>query len=130
MNFPQPKHYPFSILTAVTIVALSLYPFTDIKITVDIPLMDKWTHMVMYGGLCSVIWVEYLKRHRRISLLDTGFWAVLLPILMGGTLELMQAYLTSTRSGEWLDFLANSIGVCIAGVLGSTLLRLIVKPRN
>ena len=37
---------------------------------------------------------------------------------MGGILELMQAYLTTCRSGEWLDFVANTIGVCLGTVLG------------
>ena len=44
--------------------------------------------------------------------------------MMGGVLELMQAYCTTTRNGDWLDFAANSTGVTIAGIVGliSTLL--------
>jgi VanZ family protein len=36
---------------------------------------------------------------------------------MGGMIELAQAYLTTCRSGEWLDLLANSIGVVIGNTL-------------
>ena len=33
-------------------------------------------------------------------------------------MELAQAYLTTYRSGDWWDFVANSIGVVIGVVLG------------
>jgi VanZ family protein len=31
-------------------------------------------------------------------------------VLYGGLLEIMQATLFSQRSGDWLDFIANSVG--------------------
>ena len=37
---------------------------------------------------------------------------------MSGVIELLQAYCTETRSGDWLDFLANTIGVALAALLG------------
>ena len=37
---------------------------------------------------------------------------------MSGLLELMQAYLTTCRSGEWLDFAANCVGVALAALVG------------
>jgi hypothetical protein len=38
---------------------------------------------------------------------------------MGGLVELAQAYCTGgRRSGEWLDFLANSLGVCLGVLIG------------
>ena len=30
----------------------------------------------------------------------------------------MQAYCTTTRNGDWLDFAANSTGVTLAGIVG------------
>jgi hypothetical protein len=33
-------------------------------------------------------------------------------------MELMQAHLTTCRNGDWLDFVANSIGVFITCGLG------------
>ena len=38
-------------------------------------------------------------------------------------MELAQAYLTTVRSGDWIDFLANSIGAGIAYLLGAVLLK-------
>ena len=45
--------------------------------------------------------------------------AWLAPIIMSGIIELLQAYCTGDRrSGEWLDFAANSIGATIGGAIG------------
>ena len=37
---------------------------------------------------------------------------------MSGLQELLQKYCTTTRQGEWLDFLANSTGVTLAVGIG------------
>ena len=48
--------------------------------------------------------------------------ALLLPIVMGGVIELVQAYCTGgTRSGEWLDLAADSLGVLIGQPIGMLL---------
>jgi hypothetical protein len=38
--------------------------------------------------------------------------------LLGGLIELLQAYCTTTRSGEWFDFWADSIGVLLGAGIG------------
>ena len=80
--------------------------------------IDKWTHLIMYGGTCSVIWLEYLRRHDRIDWRKILLLPVLGMILLGGLMELLQAYCTTTRSGEWLDFWADSAGVLLGNALG------------
>lgn len=70
--------------------------------------------MVMYGSLGLVIWWEYLRQHSRIDWLNALVGTVLMPIALGGAMELAQKYLTTFRSGEWLDAVANSIGVLLA----------------
>lgn len=82
--------------------------------------------MVMYGVLTLVIWFDYRRSHQQFNAWKLFLFAFLAPIAMGGILELMQAYLTTCRSGEWLDFVANTIGVCIGttiGLLSATLLK-------
>ena len=118
------RRYPISFLLALAIVLLSLLPVPDVRMTVEVPLMDKWTHMVMYGVLTLVIWLEYIRAHKQMHGLRLLLLAFLAPIAMGGALELMQAYLTTCRSGEWLDFVANSIGAVVGagcGLLASRL---------
>ena len=112
------RRYPITFLLALAIVLLSLLPVPDVRMTVEVPLMDKWTHMVMYGVLTLVIWLEYIRAHRQMRGLRLLLLAFFAPIAMGGALELMQAYLTTCRSGEWLDFVANSIGAVLGAAIG------------
>ena len=42
-------------------------------------------------------------------------WTFVLPALMGGLIEILQANCTGgRRSGDWLDFAADSIGAALA----------------
>lgn len=123
------KRYPLACMLACVIIIISLIPFPEMPMVEDVPLMDKWTHMVMYGALCSVIWVEYLRRHSKVSFGSITFFGLVCPIVMSGVLELMQEYLTTCRSGEWMDLLANSLGALVAYVLGWTVLRRTVRTK-
>ena len=116
------RHYPFALIIIVVIALLSLLPIPDMKMGVEVPLADKWTHMVMYGVLTHAIWFDYRRCHQRLETGKLLLGAFLAPIAMGGLLELAQAYLTTCRSGEWLDFVANTIGVCL-GTIGGLLMR-------
>lgn len=116
------KNYPLSLLLIAVIWVLCLFtpPHTGLE---HVRYIDKWTHLVMYGGFCSVVWFEYLRRHRCIFWHRILLLAVLAPILMSGLIELVQAYCTTNRSGEWLDFAANSVGVLLGTLLGYGVLR-------
>ena len=112
------KHYPLTLLCLALVWYLSLLidmPETPMD---DVPFIDKWTHLAMYGGTCSVMWIEYLRCHDRLNGWKLFLLAWLGPILMSGLLELLQKYCTTTRQGEWLDFLANSTGVTLAVGIG------------
>lgn len=109
------RKYPVSIMLSMVIIYLSL--FTPPKIGVTPPNnFDKLVHFTMYAGFCSIIWIEYLKKHKVIQKFKLAVWAVIMPVLFGGGMELAQMYLTHDRSGEWADFLANSLGVLAAAV--------------
>ena len=50
---------------------------------------------------------------------------------MGGLIELAQAYCTGgNRSGDWMDWIANSIGVMIGTAIGSLVVYLRAKARK
>ena len=89
----------------------------------EIPNIDKLVHVCMYGGLCSILWFEYLRTHRMINWSHILWGGILAPIAMSGCIELMQTYLTTNRSGDWLDFLANSTGVLLAVLFGYYVIR-------
>ena len=120
------KTYPLTLLTVAVICYLSFFtpPQTELD---NISNIDKLVHTCMYGGLSIIIWWEYLRKH------DTICWkrfipiSVVFPIMMSGIIELLQAYCTTNRSGEWLDFAANSLGVVLAFIAGNFVLRRIMK---
>ena len=121
------RKYPLSLLCILLIWALSLTPFFPETPFDDVQFIDKWTHLVMYGCTCSVIWWEYLRSHQQINWRRVVLLAVVGMILLGGLIELLQAYCTTTRSGEWLDFWADTIGVLLGNAVG--LLMLLLRSR-
>lgn len=123
------KRYSLGLLVIAVITYLSLMHVPEIPEVEDVPLIDKWTHMVMYATLTLAIWIQYLKSHKQINKIKLSVIGIIVPITWGGLMELAQAYLTTYRSGDWMDFVANSIGVLIAIVLGITFLRKHVKPQ-
>lgn len=116
------RKYPFSTLCLALIGVLSFTPFFPETPLDNVKFIDKWTHLVMYGGTCSIIWWEHLrlcKKETRRPNLRALFWFALVGmIILGGLVELGQAYCTTTRSGEWLDFYADSVGVLLGNILG------------
>lgn len=116
--------YFLSILASVTAFVLSVVPIPEVPQVEDVPLFDKWVHMLMYAGVALAVWFDiYRNREDKKLTFSVFFWTVLFPILIGGGLELWQAYLTTCRSGEWLDFYADTIGALIALPIGLWLIR-------
>jgi len=113
------KRYPLSTALIFIIWVLCLTPWIPETPLNNVSLIDKWTHLVMYGTLCAVIWWEYLRQHRELNARRLFLWAFLAPVAMGGLVELAQAYCTNGhRSGDWLDFAANSLGVILGTIIG------------
>lgn len=109
--------YTLSWLLIAAILTVCFIPVPETPVD-NVPFIDKWVHIVMYFVLSSSLWIEYLRSHVRINYKKLGIGAILLPILMSGLIELLQAYCTETRSGDWMDFLANSLGVALAALAG------------
>ena len=112
------RHYPLSCLCVVAVWVLSLMPVPETPLD-NVGFIDKWTHLVMYGGTSAVIWVEYLRRHKKSSKKKLLLLGWLAPVLMGGLLELLQATCTGgRRNGDWFDFAANSVGATLTLCVG------------
>lgn len=111
--------YPISsiIVAAIWILCFIDVPETPLS---GVSFIDKWTHLAMYGTLCAVVCAETV-RHRRASATPRHMAVVgwLLPVLMSGLIEILQATCTGgRRSGEWMDFAANSAGAAIGLAIG------------
>ncbi len=110
--------YPLSSCLIAVIWYLCFFTPPHTKLN-EVDNIDKWTHTAMYLGTCTIIWVEYLRRHQRVAWCKAVALAWMAPLLMSGLIELLQAYCTDgRRSGEWLDVAANSIGVTMGLVIG------------
>lgn len=102
------RFYPLSILVVAIVLVLCLMPIEDPPLK-DVRFIDKWTHLLLFGGVCAVFCLEL-----GINVGRQGLWlAPIMATLLGGLVELLQAYLTTYRSGEWLDFAADTLGALI-----------------
>ena len=139
------RRQPISCLLILAIWIVCMMPVPETPLD-NVKFIDKWTHLCMYGGLVFVIMVEYGKRNLTPAafcpsakaskgeggITNSGTFNIkrllvgglVLPIIMGGLVELAQAYLTNgVRSGDWLDFAANSTGALSGAVIGIPLAR-------
>lgn len=122
------RKYPFSACCIAMIWILSLVPFFPETPLDDVEFIDKWVHIVMYGGTFTVLWIEYRLMHQKPDYEKLFFWAFLAPIVMGAILELLQEYCTGgCRNGDWLDVAANATGVILAAIIGLLILHLSPK---
>ena len=105
--------YPLSLLLTVIIWVLCFINVPETPLE-NITLMDKWTHIAMYLVLGIVIFWESNRKRKRamppvqeMKKAKVVLWTFVLPALMGGLIEILQANCTGgRRSGDWLDFAA------------------------
>jgi VanZ family protein len=65
----------------------------------------------MYLGLAGVASFNYIyDKKGHIIILKLIAFAILIPILYGGLIEIIQAEYFEERSGDWYDFLADVLG--------------------
>jgi VanZ family protein len=106
---PYKKQARFiAILWTLLIIVACFTPGKDLP-KVDIPLIDKWTHFVLFGVLVF-LWlcsrpVTTLSRLAALFVIATAF---------GAAIEVMQGVLTFLgRSMELMDGVADSIGALL-----------------
>ncbi len=81
--------------------ALGIFPSVSIRSLLQ---FDKWLH----GGIFLVLTVWYTGQYAR-----RAYWKIAFGLLLfGGGIEVVQRFLTY-RSGDFLDFLANLVGVAL-----------------
>lgn len=122
-NFKASK-YIRTIVLLITILVLSTATFRKAPGIMRIPNGDKIAHVLMYAFLGLIFMWEYsrerVKQERKKGFLFTVFF---LFVLYSGLIELIQEHFTLFRSGEWLDWLANTVGLIIGYSIGAILFR-------
>lgn len=108
------KRYLLTLLTLIVVLYLTFFkPFGYIPEDKVVGL-DKAAHFIMYFTLCAVFWFETYKLTLRPKPLLMAMLAVVIPILFSGVMEYLQYLLTSYRTGDFDDFVYNTIGVLVA----------------
>ncbi len=111
----------------VVIWVICLIPIPETPLS-DVSMIDKWTHIVMYLVLSGVVGFEYIRANKKATPAQLLLWEWLLPVLMGGLVEIVQATCTGgVRSGDWLDFVADGIGSTLALAIGILVVRFRAK---
>ncbi len=123
------RKYPCSIALLLLIGYLSFFrPPSPPKIEIIIGI-DKLIHMGMYATFSGMLWLEYFLAHVSGSSMRKGWWLCTgFPIATGGIIEIGQWMMTDYRSGDWLDFLANTSGVVLATLIAHGLVRQFLMP--
>lgn len=101
------------MLSAITY--LSLIKIPTLPPLQDVAFADKWGHMLAYAVWAACIIVDCLRAH--VSRRSIYIITPLFTIAYGGLMELMQHYFFPPRTGEWLDWLADSVGVAAVLVM-------------
>ena len=117
------RRYRLTLVCAAVVLYLCLMPSPTMPVA-QVPFADKWTHVVLFFTVCTVMWAEFWRSHTRHTKASRHVWiGVVLPAAFGGAIEIAQAHLTTTRSGDWLDFAADCVGVLLAALVGTRFLR-------
>ena len=98
-----------AILITISIAILSLIKID--KQVIQINHLDKFKHVFAYFVLCFT-WMLALKKTK----IDKKF-IVFICFIYGIVIEYLQVVMTSYRSGDFLDVVANTTGILIAYII-------------
>jgi VanZ family protein len=103
-----------AILATLVLAFLSLTAIPKINLGLGIKSGDKYLHFTAYFGL-SLLWYFALKE--RINKKVFKFFVPLALIVYGIILEGLQSGLTTYRTGDIYDVMANTAGVIAALII-------------
>jgi len=104
----QKYWFQLTLILLVSIATLSLWPAAHLP---NVPGTDKTHHFIAYAAL---ILPTALKQPKNYLAIIVGF------IAFSGVIELIQPYVN--RYGEWLDMLANTLGLISGWLLAKVML--------
>ncbi len=104
--------FSFTIAYTILIIILSLVQLGDVP-KLNTGFDDKIAHFLLYALFCLMWFLSFYSFKIKRSL----FAASAFSILFGLIIELIQSQATIYRTGEVLDFLANTIGALAMTIL-------------
>lgn len=106
LNRVMPLVFGFGLLLATVLLLMPSY-----VVPKAFDFYDKAQHGLMFVTLTMAGLLAYPKH------VKTVVWGL---VFYGGLMEVLQSLLTTTRHGDWFDWLADSVGVAMG--LGTYLL--------
>lgn len=108
------KKYPISILLSILIFVACFMSLSSVP-SPGITNFDKFVHFVMFFFLSGTVFFENTFFFKNPISYQRIIWgSFLFPIVFSGSIEIVQEYVSPYRSGDWMDFLWDCIGVFIA----------------
>ena len=117
-NLLQANAYLIAISLTIFIAYLSLGSFSEINMPID--NSDKFFHSIAYFFLALSWFFAVEKSH---SIFKYKIVVVFFVLIFGIIIEILQSSLTTYRTADYQDILANSFGILIAMALFNRLLR-------
>jgi VanZ family protein len=78
---------------------------------------DKLAHFGMFFALSGAIYFDYYRLHKgKPNKFRWLLFGLIIPVIYGGLIEVVQEHFFS-RTGEWMDFVADSLGSLSATII-------------
>ena len=109
-----------AIIATIVLAVLSLSAVPKLNLSLGIKAGDKYLHFIAYFGL-SFLWYFALK-----DKINQKLFKILVPlglIFYGIILEGLQSGLTTYRTGDIYDAMANTAGVILATILFNRIIK-------
>jgi VanZ family protein len=111
------KKYWISTLMCAVILVLCLMNTEELP-GAPMSNFDKLVHLIMFLTISGVFFFDRTQHLKlKITQQQLLFSALLFPILFGGIIEILQEYCTLTRSGDWMDWVFDSVGAVVGWVI-------------
>lgn len=112
------RHFWFPLFWALSILFLCTIGTEDLPSVgfLDLFSFDKFVHTLMFGVLTLTLVVAF-RRQARFSILSKKaiLIAFVSAVFYGTAIEILQYTMSTGRSAEWQDIVANTLG-CVLGV--------------
>ncbi|MEK6152035.1 VanZ family protein [Flavobacteriaceae bacterium 3-367] len=111
----------------ITLLSLVSFPDDDFSLGIEIPHMDKLTHLTFYfvATVLGYLALWEMAREKVDSFKALGV-AVIFAIFYGILIEGIQSEFTTHREGDFYDVLANTLGA----LLGAIAIKLIFSGKR
>ena len=122
------KYNPFQYWESLIIIAGILYlSFAPPSTFTGVPSFtfeDKLVHLLLYSVLTFILIFDFHKRNKHINIksLPFLFTCIIIPILLGGLVEILQPIYFAPRTAEWIDWFSDIAG-SLLGLLSARLLK-------